>query len=778
MDLDRFNVGDFEVHRLEDTIEGPTGTHQLQRKSMEVLVFLAHHAGEVVSRQALLDAVWRDRVVGDEVLNTCMSKLRAAFDDSHTDPRYFATVHGRGYKLIAPVVPVSDTPGRPSFALAQAGAAACIAAVIALVMWLKPAQDDVAPPPFDVTDEPVVLTFETPGDQVEIAPTVLEVLFEQMEQSRQLNIVPEDSIRRARLRLFDSDASNLTLDQGLNIAANQNAGALIHTSVQQDQRGFVVTSRVVNPATRQTEFEAQSVASSPMALIDSLNALSQRLRRQLGEEPAAVLADSLPPDTSIARVYSSIDFFAKARLARRRGELDVAASLCDEALRIDPESAAAHILRGRLHYGTHMERADAMASWQSALNLPERLSNRDRYHVRALLSYFGHPDEMRDAWRFLSRAFPMMVRAHYELGNVEWIYRNDFTAARDAYLGGLEVLPDDWVNTYHLGYVQLGLGRFEDAVGSFERAHERAGHYYNLGLGDALTASRRYDEALALYYPDGNRRETLRKPHKKLLTLYVDRGFTDRALREITLPEATRQPLTWGTLTLPISELAVRRSGQSDAEYTSALAVHLETLTNALASTPPDSDLVPFAELAILIKRAARAGELDRARSVYDFATAHPDYVNQSGTYEQLALAEAELARADGQSDVAVVLLEDLVARLNLYQAHESLANLYREQGNVDEAERHYGWLADHRGQAFAETGFSYGRRADNLVVWSESLAALGELRRDRGDAAGASEIWQSLLDHLSDADTEHALRRSVTAQLAALQTSIDANIP
>jgi predicted ATPase/DNA-binding winged helix-turn-helix (wHTH) protein len=81
----------------------------LRPKTFDLLVYLVEHAGELVSKEALLEAVWPDTVVAEGVLTTSMGELRKVLGDTAKRPQYIATVHRRGYRFIAPVTPV-DTP--------------------------------------------------------------------------------------------------------------------------------------------------------------------------------------------------------------------------------------------------------------------------------------------------------------------------------------------------------------------------------------------------------------------------------------------------------------------------------------------------------------------------------------------------------------------------------------------------------------------------------------------------------------------------------------------
>jgi predicted ATPase/DNA-binding winged helix-turn-helix (wHTH) protein len=83
----------------------------LPPKPFAVLAYLVSQAGEVVSKETLLGAVWPETVVSEGVLKTCMSQIRQALGETARAPQYIATVHRRGYRFIAPVTRVESLPG-------------------------------------------------------------------------------------------------------------------------------------------------------------------------------------------------------------------------------------------------------------------------------------------------------------------------------------------------------------------------------------------------------------------------------------------------------------------------------------------------------------------------------------------------------------------------------------------------------------------------------------------------------------------------------------------
>jgi tetratricopeptide (TPR) repeat protein/TolB-like protein/DNA-binding winged helix-turn-helix (wHTH) protein len=95
-----FVLGNLEIRPLLGEIEGPAGVRHVQPKAMEVLVRLAREPGEVVSREALLNDVWRPGYPSMQPLTRCVSDLRQALDDDAHEPRFVQTLPKRGYRLL------------------------------------------------------------------------------------------------------------------------------------------------------------------------------------------------------------------------------------------------------------------------------------------------------------------------------------------------------------------------------------------------------------------------------------------------------------------------------------------------------------------------------------------------------------------------------------------------------------------------------------------------------------------------------------------------------
>lgn len=111
---DSFFVGSWQVEPMLHRLIRLEQNIQVEPKLMQVLVYLAQHPGEVVTRDQLLDDLWPETVVTDHVLTRSISELRKALNDDRRSPTFIETIPKTGYRLIAPVqYPGDSSDGLP-----------------------------------------------------------------------------------------------------------------------------------------------------------------------------------------------------------------------------------------------------------------------------------------------------------------------------------------------------------------------------------------------------------------------------------------------------------------------------------------------------------------------------------------------------------------------------------------------------------------------------------------------------------------------------------------
>src|SRR6185437_3362098 len=106
-----FRLGSWLVKPGLNSVSRNGTSVQLEPKVMGVLVCLAAHAPEPVSKDKLLQTVWPNTFVGEGVLVRSIFELRRVFEDEAKEPRVIQTIAKKGYRLVAPVVAANGHSG-------------------------------------------------------------------------------------------------------------------------------------------------------------------------------------------------------------------------------------------------------------------------------------------------------------------------------------------------------------------------------------------------------------------------------------------------------------------------------------------------------------------------------------------------------------------------------------------------------------------------------------------------------------------------------------------
>ena len=104
-----FHLGSWMVEPTLDRISQDGREVRLRPRAMDVLTVLALAAGRLVSKQSLIDEVWRTEFVSDHALTQVIAELRAALGDDAASPSFIENIPRRGYRLVASVTPVAES---------------------------------------------------------------------------------------------------------------------------------------------------------------------------------------------------------------------------------------------------------------------------------------------------------------------------------------------------------------------------------------------------------------------------------------------------------------------------------------------------------------------------------------------------------------------------------------------------------------------------------------------------------------------------------------------
>jgi TolB-like protein/DNA-binding winged helix-turn-helix (wHTH) protein/Flp pilus assembly protein TadD len=139
----RLTFGEFELDVVGCELRRLGRRVKLGRQPMDVLILLVQQRGELVTRPDIVARLWgKDVFVDVETgVNTAVSKIRQALNDSADAPRFIETIPARGYRFVAAVETIAG-PNRPPAGLALDSVSLSQPALTTDISAAQPAEQD------------------------------------------------------------------------------------------------------------------------------------------------------------------------------------------------------------------------------------------------------------------------------------------------------------------------------------------------------------------------------------------------------------------------------------------------------------------------------------------------------------------------------------------------------------------------------------------------------------------------------------------------------------
>ena len=313
----------------------------LQSQPAQVLAHLLSCPGELITREDLRRAIWADNtfVEFDTALNVAISKVRQALGDSAVAPFFIETLPKRGYRFLADVRPIESSealllkaqtpPVQPVLWRRWRLAGVCLIVVLA-ALWKGLGSAPASVPYRAVAVLPFrPLVAETRDEALEIGLT--EAVIVRLGQLKTLRVPSINAVQRyARL---ERDARQVGRDLGVE--------AVLEGNLLRLNGNVRLSARLIDVATGTTMWAQQW--DFPWTEIFSVqDAMATEVARTLALSLAAESNPSVRKHPTNAAAY---DAYLRARfllLRRTVPDSKRAAELLEEAVRRDPDSAAAH----------------------------------------------------------------------------------------------------------------------------------------------------------------------------------------------------------------------------------------------------------------------------------------------------------------------------------------------------------------------------------------------------------------------------------------------------
>lgn len=512
-----FRLGPWLVQPSLNTVSCNGRTVRLEPKILEVLVCLAEHAGETVSKEQLIHAVWGDTFVTDDVLTRGISELRKALEDDPKQPQVIQTIPKRGYRLLLDVerceekAPATQRGAPRNIAwprMVLISGALLLLAVLGIFVLRTRIVDS---PNHQITSLAVIPLSNLSGDpsQDYFAEGMTDQLITRLGQISSLRVISRMSVMQYR-------GTRKPLPQ---IARELNVDAVVEGTVLRWGDRVRITANLIQ-APGDKHLWAQSYEGNLQDVLvvqDKIaNAIAQQIRINLNQRPSPGTPIMVNPQAydaylkgltqvwTIPGTEKSIQYFneaiqhqpdysdAHSGLARAYVKLGHMLALPPQtafpkakvealkAIELDDTSAEAHATLGAVNYLYDWDFSGAKREIEQAVRL-----NPNSVFVRArsaeLLSVLGRHKEAISEGRQIERIDPLS--AYAETLMTERLYQA--RRYEEAIQQARKVLAED-PNEY-IAHLYLGLSleqkhKFPKAIEELEKAVELSNNRIWIGF--------------------------------------------------------------------------------------------------------------------------------------------------------------------------------------------------------------------------------------------------------------------------------------------------------
>ncbi len=484
-----FRLGDWLVQPSLNRLSRGAEFVRLRPKVMDVLVLLAERAGEVLSKEEIIDTVWAKKFLADSALTRAVHELRETLGDDAHGSRYVETIPKRGYRLIAPVAPLkaADVPevpyGSPTLSAPArrrplswaVGVGAVVLAIVAGAVALRGAWSaggGASTGPKRIA----VLPFENLGrpDEDYLAAAVSDEIAGRLTKVNGVAVVSHP--RRTGPASAGRSASEI--GRGLGVAY------VLVGSLQWDHGGqgpsrVRITPRLVRVAD-DTQVWAEIYDRQIEDILRLQSEIALNVIREIGislAEPQRRAIES-KPTSNIDAWQAFVRGVYYMRLPNQLGaDIRLGLAMFERAVALDPKFALAHAGIGEAHsllYHYEMrtveeERVAAREAFERALALDP--GDPDIHQLYALYLYWCHRayDAALSEVAVARRGRPDSPHP-WEVAGLILRRRGDWQGSLEAFRKTSQLIPGDALPLYHGGVTLSLMRRHAEADEWLDRA--------------------------------------------------------------------------------------------------------------------------------------------------------------------------------------------------------------------------------------------------------------------------------------------------------------------
>ncbi len=474
------DLGRYELRRQGQRVK-------LEKKPMELLIFLVSRREQLVSRREIVSKLWgSDLFIDTEPnINNIVRKIRTALGDDSDKPRFLETVVGKGYRFVGPLrvydarYPKSDFGSavvRAAVPEKTGGRSERTSLAVLPLMLLGKATDDYG----------VCLGFADAlvarlGNltDVDVLPTsaVLSVPAGVTPREAALRLGVRFAVHggiqmfkglwRISLEMFDTDLQTVCFTRKRDLDLNR----LSDLEDEIAKHIAMALNRPLGPAMVQ---RSRRYSKDPMAYAEFMRGytLSSSGNPALLDEAGRHLNNAVIRDPAFSLAHAALSVVC----ATRHFELDPSSALwekaefhCSRALDLDPDLPEGHVARAFLFWGPsrnfqHLEAIDELKRALALQNNQPQAYNR----LGTILAHIGLLDHAREMYE---RARPFHPRKAVSHSIVQvYVWNHEYDLAREEIEAWRIETPENKYPVYFAIQLALLTGDLKEARALLDEA--------------------------------------------------------------------------------------------------------------------------------------------------------------------------------------------------------------------------------------------------------------------------------------------------------------------
>ena len=468
----------------------------LGAKTFDLLLYLAQHPHQVVTKEELLAGVWPDSFVEESNLSQHVFLLRKALSASGQGEQVVVTIPGKGYQFAASVEqaprpgahhgrgePVLDSVESVSRLLVEEGTgdatlevlelaaapkrrrrlawvaagAAVLLAGGAILGWqrLQPVRSGHV--------DLVLAEIENTTKDPDFDRTLNQALVIDLEQSPFLNLLTRSRVRETLKEMQRATDEPLTPALAMEVCERTNAQAMLHGTIARFGSHYLLILDADSCVSGKHIGGYKAEAASKEEVLRALEAAAGRVRKQLGESAASLDRYQIPITQATTPSLDALRAFSEAGESFRRGDMKAAQILLNRAVGLDPGFASAYRAIGSSYYNLG-DYNQAARYYKKAFDLRERTTERERLGIEVMYYAYGLNDyeESIRRTRQLLEIYPNMTNSWVSLANL-YTKLGEYGQSIDAAEQACRLDPQSSVATVELARAELKASHFAEA---------------------------------------------------------------------------------------------------------------------------------------------------------------------------------------------------------------------------------------------------------------------------------------------------------------------------